>query len=79
MKFHHITRPETLEKRYIGKMSKRAMSFLKLILEMDPNKRTTTTEALRHPYLEKLRIKDPYYAENFDKRPKEIKRIKSSI
>lgn len=56
MKFHHITRPETLEKRYIGKMSKRAMSFLKSILEMDPNKRFTTTEALSHPYLEKLRL-----------------------
>jgi cyclin-dependent kinase-like len=53
MKFHHITRPETLEKRYIGKMSKRAMSFLKSLLEMDPTKRCTTTEALMHPYLEK--------------------------
>ena len=26
MKFHHITRPETLEKRYIGKMLKKAMN-----------------------------------------------------
>lgn len=53
MKFHNITRPETLEKRYIGKMSKRAMSFLKLLLELDPSKRLTTQEALNHPYLEK--------------------------
>ena len=42
MKFHNITRPETLEKRYIGKMSKRAMSFLKMLLELDPSKRLTT-------------------------------------
>ena len=34
-------------------MSKRAMSFLKSLLEMDPTKRCTTTEALMHPYLEK--------------------------
>ena len=53
MKFHHITRPETLEKRYIGKMSKRAMSFLKALLEMDPLKRISTSDALMHPYLEK--------------------------
>ena len=42
MKFHHISRPETLEKRYIGKMSKRAMSFLKSLLEMDPDRRLST-------------------------------------
>lgn len=53
MKFHNITRPETLEKRYIGKMTKRAMSFLKSLLEMDPLKRATTSEALMHPYFEK--------------------------
>ena len=53
MKFHHITRPETLEKRYIGKMSKRAMSFLKSLLEMDPERRLSTPEALMHPYFEK--------------------------
>ena len=78
MKFHHIARPETLEKRYIGKMSKRAMSFLKSLLEMDPNKRSTTSEALMHPYLEKQRKKDPFFSGPIE-RPKEIKRIKSSI
>jgi len=60
MKFHHITRPETLEKRYIGKMLKKAMNFLKKLLEMDPNKRMSTSEALMHPYLEKQRMRDPY-------------------
>ena len=62
MKFHHVARPETLEKRYIGKMSKRAMSFLKLLLEMDPNKRPSTIDCLMHPYLEKQRLKDPFFA-----------------
>ena len=46
MKFHNISRPETLEKRYIGKMSKKSMSFLKLLLEMDPSKRATTQESM---------------------------------
>jgi len=53
MKFHNISRPETLEKRYIGKMTKRAMSFLKSLLEMDQIRRATTSEALMHPYFDK--------------------------
>ena len=29
MKFHEISKPETLEKRFLGKLSKKALSFLK--------------------------------------------------
>jgi len=72
MKFHQITRPETLERRYIGKMSKRAMSFLKGLLIMDPNQRFTTTDALLHPYFERLRAQDPEYANIKE-------RVKSSV
>jgi cyclin-dependent kinase-like len=36
MKFHEISKPETLEKRFIGKANKKAVSFMKTLLRMDP-------------------------------------------
>ena len=54
MKFPEITKPETLEKRYLGKLSKKALSFLKSLLKMDPKQRLNTTEALNNPYFEGL-------------------------
>ena len=41
MKFHEISKPETLEKRFLGKLSKKALSFIKLLLKMDPDERVT--------------------------------------
>lgn len=54
-------KPETVEKRYLGKISKKALSFLKGTLRLDPNKRMTIEEALEHPYFEDLRESDPYW------------------
>jgi len=54
MKFPEVTRPETLEKRYLGKLSKKAMSFIKTCLKLDPAQRLTAAEALQHPYFEGL-------------------------
>ena len=54
MKFPEITKPETLEKRYLGKSSKKALTFLKCLLKLDPKQRLTTTEALNNPYFEGL-------------------------
>jgi cyclin-dependent kinase-like len=36
MKFPEILKPETLEKKYLGKLSKKALSFMKGLLKMDP-------------------------------------------
>mmetsp|Transcript_17581 Transcript_17581/g.41440 ORF Transcript_17581/g.41440 Transcript_17581/m.41440 type:complete len:711 (-) Transcript_17581:347-2479(-) len=55
LKFPDMTRPETLEKRYCGKMTKKALSFMKGLLRMDPSQRLTGEEALDHPYFEGLR------------------------
>ena len=55
MKFHEIPKPETLEKRFLGKLSKKAMSFLKGLLKMDPDERMSATKALEHPHFDGLR------------------------
>jgi cyclin-dependent kinase-like len=50
-----LGKPETLERRYLGKISKKALSFMKALLKLDPNERLTSKEALNHPYFEGLR------------------------
>jgi len=46
MKFPEVTKPETLEKRYLGKLSKKALAFMKGLLKMDPNERFSSMESL---------------------------------
>jgi cyclin-dependent kinase-like len=36
MKFPEINKPETLERRYLGKLSKKALNIMKVMLKMDP-------------------------------------------
>jgi len=55
MKFPEMNKPETLEKRYLGKLSKRALSFMKECLRMDPAQRLTAAKALQHPYFDGIR------------------------
>jgi len=43
-RFPEISRPETLEKRYIGKLSKTALSLMKSLLKMDKNERITSNQ-----------------------------------
>ncbi len=57
MKFPDITKPELLERRYLGKLSKKALSFMKSILKMDPKERLTSKQAVEHPYFEGLNQK----------------------
>lgn len=52
LKFPDMSSPETLEKRYCRKINKTALSFMKGVLAMEPLKRLTASEALRHPYFE---------------------------
>jgi serine/threonine protein kinase len=52
---------ETVERRYLGKVSKKGLAFLKATLCLDPSKRISIEEALRHPYFEDLRVSDPYW------------------
>ena len=55
MRFPEMNKPETLEKRYLGKLSKKAMAFMKDCLKMDPNQRITAAKALQHPYFDDVR------------------------
>lgn len=57
MKFPEMNKPETLEKRYLGKLSRKALSFMKECLKMDPAQRLTSSAALEHPYFDGLRDK----------------------
>lgn len=49
-KFPEIEKPETLERHYLGKISQKALSFMKSVLKMEPNERLTCEEALNHAY-----------------------------
>jgi len=40
---HEVHRPETIEKRYLGKISKKTLAFMKLLLKLDPKERPTAT------------------------------------
>lgn len=55
LKFPEISKPETIERRYLGKLSKKALNFLKLLLKMDPAERPTIQEAMGHPLFDGIR------------------------
>lgn len=55
MKFPEVTKPETLERRYLGKLSKKALNFMKNILKMDPAERLTIEDAIQHNYFDEIR------------------------
>ena len=54
----NITKPETLERRYFGKINKQAINFMKGLLEIDPKKRLNGSNVFHHPYFSKLIIND---------------------
>jgi cyclin-dependent kinase-like len=49
LKFPDMTRPETLERKYAGKASKKALALMKGLLAMDPAGRLSGHEILQHP------------------------------
>ena len=58
IKWPSLGKPETLERRYLGKVSKKTLNFMKALLKLDPNERLTSNEALNHPYFDGLRDND---------------------
>jgi serine/threonine protein kinase len=58
LKFPDITKPETLEKRYMSSLSKKALSLMVGLLQMDPADRMTGEQALQHPWFDDIRDKD---------------------
>ena len=49
--FPALKRFQSIQARYIGKIQKKALSFMKACLNLDPNARITVEQALTHPYL----------------------------
>lgn len=49
VKFPNMNKPETLDKHYFGKLSKKALHFMKGLLRMEQNERFTAKAALLHP------------------------------
>ena len=57
----NVPKPETLERKYLGKLSKQAINFMKGLLELDPKKRLNGTTVFQHPYFAKLISNDPQF------------------
>lgn len=74
MRLRNIKNPKTLEIKYRGKLSDTGISFMKDLLQMDPSKRPSAKQALRHPYFNCYKKED---AEE-DYRPKRQQRVVSS-
>ena len=55
MKFPEILKPDTLEKKYTGKLSNNALSLMIGLLKMDPAERLTGEQALKHKYFDDIR------------------------
>lgn len=53
-----VKRTDSIETRYLGKIEKNALSFMKACLKMDASERLTVDEALKHPYLLPFSIHD---------------------
>ncbi|KAG2485076.1 hypothetical protein HYH03_016173 [Edaphochlamys debaryana] len=51
LKFPDMRNPETLDRKYGGKMPHDALAFIKALLAVDPSARLTCAQALGHPYL----------------------------
>jgi len=54
-KFPDVSKPETLEKHYLGKMSRKAQSLMLGMLIMDPVRRLSALDCLAHEYFDGLR------------------------
>mmetsp|Transcript_16335 Transcript_16335/g.24615 ORF Transcript_16335/g.24615 Transcript_16335/m.24615 type:complete len:754 (-) Transcript_16335:207-2468(-) len=57
LKFPDMSKPETLQKKYVGTLSKRAMLFMQSVLAMNPSDRPSSADALNHPYFQGLHSK----------------------
>lgn len=56
IQFPDVSRPETLEKRYMRRMPKQQMQLLKAVLVMEPRRRLTAKDAQRMPWFEGIKL-----------------------
>jgi cyclin-dependent kinase-like len=55
LRFPDMRAPETLQKKYVGKLAKRALSFMKTCLAMEPKERPNSEDALANSYFDEIR------------------------
>lgn len=63
-KIPDFSKPETLERRYMGKLSKQAIAFMKNLLNPDPKLRLKGESIFTHPYFENYPDPFPNKKEN---------------
>lgn len=71
LRFPDLMKPETIEKKFIGKITRSALSFMEGVLQMNPDDRLTSSEALSHPYFNSVRDEDDYYSNKKERRMQE--------
>lgn len=54
MKIPEVKHPETLHRRFCGRLSKKAIAFLEATVQVCAENRLTSEECLRHPYFQGL-------------------------
>ncbi|GLD93284.1 hypothetical protein PINS_up001876 [Pythium insidiosum] len=54
MKMPDVKHPETLQRKYCGRLSKRGLQFLEMTLQLNAEDRLTSEQCLRHPYFDGL-------------------------
>ena len=63
-KLPDMSKPETLAKKYAGKINKLALSFLQGLLQMDPKDRLTSEQCIKHPWFAGYNVKKAIKAYN---------------
>ena len=61
----NVQNPETLERKYFGKLNKQAISFMRGLLELDPKKRLNGISVFQHPYFAKLVSSDTQFQNEY--------------
>lgn len=79
-KLPEVTKPETLERRYMGKLGKQAISFMKALLHPDPKQRLKGDDIFKHPYFENYA--DPFpssVSNNINNQPNSTRELNDRV
>ena len=57
-KFPDVSKPESIDKKYAGKMGSKALNLMTGMLHMEEDKRLTAIECLAHPFFDGMRSHD---------------------
>lgn len=58
LKCPDMTRPETIQKKYVGVLSRKALAFMKPVLQMEPLDRASARACVSHPFFEDLQPRE---------------------